>query len=141
MQEISTEAVQIAKQMLSINQRIKSKMYTREDNTGVLKRAYHLYTNCFSVKLSEINKLFDEDMADWKRELSASMGDGTNYMSNMHMLPVFGKPLPESEIDFKFPDDDLFMHLNGMEMDHLEVKLKSISFGCSNLLSDRIKGI
>ena len=104
-------------------------LYTKETNEGVLKRAYHLYSNCFSVKLSEINQLFDEDMADWKRELSASIGDGINYMANMNMLPLFGKPIDQSDLDFKFPDNDLFMHMNGMEMDKLVVKLKSISFG------------
>ena len=57
------------------------------------------------------------------------MGDGVNYMANMHMLPLFGKHIDESDLDFKFPDDDLYMHMNGMELDKLVVKLKSISFG------------
>lgn len=80
-------------------------------------------------------------MADWRRELSASMGDGTNYMANLHTLPLFGKPIPESEIDFKYPSDDLFMHINGMQMDRLDVKLSSVWIrGCYPVF-DRINGI
>ena len=140
--EITTDAVEVAQKVLSICQRLKSKLVEKKDSSnGVLKRAYHLYSNCFSVKLAELNQLFDEDMADWKRELSASMGDGVNYMANLHMLPLFGKQIPESEVDFKFPNDDLFMHMNGMQMDRMEVKLSSISLRGSYPRYDRIDGI
>ena len=76
--------------------------------------------------MSELTKLFEDEIADWKRELSEATGNGVNYISSLRMLPVFGKQIPGNEINFKFPSDDLFEHINGMEMDLMEVRLSSI---------------
>ena len=62
-------------------------------------------------------------------------------MANLRTLPLFGKQIAANEINFKFPSIDLFEHINGMEMDLMEVRLSSVFIRSSFPEFKRIDGI
>ena len=47
MHEIITDAIEVAEKILSIRQRLKSQLFVKESCLGLLKRSFHLYSDCF----------------------------------------------------------------------------------------------
>ena len=126
--DVIARAEILESQIKFLANRLETKMFDNDISNGLLKRSRMQYMSCFKVDVPKLRQLLAEDLEAWQRETAPQIGHWVDKSSTLRRLPLFGKQVAKNEVNFKFPCEDYFDYLNGLEMDRMPVKLSSINY-------------